>query len=262
MIATFLALGFETSRNSLLVQGDFPEIMENAWYLSCVASVGLLERATAFKDSVANGKDPTCGLFYYPILMASDIMSFDAELVPVGKDQAQHLEYASDLGKMFNNSMKKNVFKEAKALIQDTPLLPGIDGERKMSKSYNNYIPVFGDLKDAEKRIKEIKSDSKGLDDVKDPKECLIFEIFKSFARAESVQHMKEKLERGTGYGYGHAKKDFLQEYVEVFGKKRELYEHYLNEPGEVKKLLEPGFLRMKEVAADVRARARAALGF
>jgi tryptophanyl-tRNA synthetase len=262
VLATFLALGFQSEGNSLLVQGDFPEILENAWYLSCVASVGLLERATAFKDSVANGKDPTCGLFYYPILMASDIMSFDAELVPVGKDQAQHLEYASDLGKMFNNTVKKQVFKEAKAMIQETPLLPGTDGIRKMSKSYNNAIPLFGDLKEVEKKIKEITTDSKGLDDVKDPETSVIYKIFESFAGPEALAHMKQKLEHGVGYGYGHAKQDFFQEYKRVFAEKRELYEHYVNNPQEVALQLEAGKQRMKEVARDVSARARRALGF
>ncbi|MCA2961255.1 MAG: tryptophan--tRNA ligase [Silvanigrellales bacterium] len=260
ILAAYLALGFNLKGNALILQSAFPQILENSWYLSCVTSVGLLERAHAYKDALQNGKEPTGGLFYYPVLMASDIMTFDAEVVPVGKDQAQHLEYASDMGKSFNAATKKNVYFEPKALIQETPLLVGIDGERKMSKSYNNDIPLFGAAKDAEKRIKEIKTDSKGLDDVKDPETCVVFQMLKSFGSPEAVAHMKERLENGTGYGYGHAKKDLLDEYNRFFGAKRELYEHYLNEPSEVAKALEPGHEAMAKVADAVTTRARDAL--
>ena len=153
LLAAFLALGFQMEGNALLLQSRFPEIMENAWYLSCVTAVGMLERAHAFKDAVANGKEATGGLFYYPLLMASDIMSFDAEMVPVGKDQAQHLEYTSDIARLFNNATKHEVFYEPAALIQETPTLIGTDGERKMSKSYGNEIPMFGVPKEIEKNV-------------------------------------------------------------------------------------------------------------
>jgi tryptophanyl-tRNA synthetase len=261
-LATMVVLGFNLNGNALFCQSMVPEIMENAWYLSCVSGVGLLERAHAFKDAVQSGKDATCGLFYYPILMASDILSFDTEFVPVGKDQAQHIEYASDMAKSFKAAVEKDCYVEPKARINsETPLLLGIDGERKMGKSYNNHIPMFASKKEVEKRVKEIKTDSKGLDDPKDPDNNLIYKLFTAFASQEAQKHMHEKLRVGTGYGYGHAKKDFLEEYERVFGAKREEYEHYVNNRAELFKLLEPGLLRVRSIAAQVTRRARDCLG-
>lgn len=261
MLATFLALGFNLEGNSLIIQSDFPQIQENAWYLSCGTSVGLLERSHAFKDAVANGKEATAGLFYYPSLMASDIVTFDAQVIPVGKDQSQHLEMAADMAHLFNNLVAADVYCEAKGLFQETPLVIGTDGERKMSKSYKNTIPLFATKKDVEKRVKEIKTDSKGLDDPKDPETCVIFQILKSFASAQAVSYMRERLEKGVGYGYGHAKKDFLDEHERVFGAKRELYEHYCNSPEEVRRLTAAGYERAESYANTVRVRAREALG-
>ena len=223
--------------------------------------MGLLERAHAYKDAVASGKKPTAGLFYYPVLMTSDIVTFDSHVVPVGSDQAQHLEYASDIAKLFNNAVGSDVFDEPKPLIQDVPLLVGTDGDRKMSKSYDNYIPMFGPKKDIEKRIKGIKTDSAGLDDPKNPESCYIFQILKSFGSPQAVAHMKERLEKGTGYGYGHAKQELLAEHERVFGGRREAYEHYLNNPKEIWAKMEAGYGRAHGYANAVRARVRGALG-
>lgn len=261
VLATFLALGYQLKDNVLFLQSDFREIQEVAWYLSCVSAVGLLERAHAYKDALASGKKPTGGLFYYPILMASDIVTFDAEVVPVGKDQAQHLEYASDMVKLFNNAVGQDVLKEPKPLIQETPLIIGVDGEKKMSKSYNNHIPIFGTKKEIEAKIKAIKTDSLGLDDVKNPETCFIFQILKSFGSPDAIEAMKEKLERGKGYGYGHAKMDLIAEHERVFGSHREAYDHYLNSPDEISRLMAPGYERAKRYASQVTERARQALG-
>ncbi len=261
IVAAILALGFQHQENVLFLQSDFPQIVELSWYLSCVSVVGLLERAHAYKDAVANGKEATAGLFNYPILMSSDILTFDSDIVPVGKDQSQHLEYASDMAKYLNNAVKTPVLKEPKAKVSaDAPLLIGTDGERKMSKSYGNTIPLFATKKELEKRVKEIKTDSAGLDDVKNPETCTIYQIFKSFASPAALAHMKSKLEVGKGYGYGHAKADFIAEHEAVFGSKREQYEHYLNSPAEVSKLLEPGYLKATQIADAVLARVRGAL--
>jgi len=261
VMAVFLALGFNLEGNILLLQSDFPQIHENAWYLSCASSAGLLERSHAYKDAIANGKDATAGLLFYPALMASDIITFDAEYVPIGKDQAQHLEYASDMAKHFNHLVGKPVFKEPKALLQETPQLIGTDGERKMSKSYNNVVPLFATLKELEKVAKEIKTDSKGLNDPKDPDTCTIFQIFKAFASPEATEYMRDRLEKGTNYGYGHAKKDFIDEHQKIFGLYQERYEHYLNNPAEVQKLVRPGYEQAKSYADAVVKRARNALG-
>jgi tryptophanyl-tRNA synthetase len=261
-LATYVALGFNLSNNALFCQSSVPQIMENSWYLSCVSGVGLLERAHAYKDAVANGKEPTCGLFYYPILMASDILTFDTDIVPVGKDQAQHIEFASDMAKSFHAAVGKKCYVEPKAKINtDTPLLVGIDGERKMGKSYNNHIPLFASKKEIEKRVKEIKTDSKGLDDPKNPASSPIFQIFQSFASPEAQKHMFEKMTNGVGYGYGHAKKDFLDEFENVFGVQREKYEYYVNNSEELWKMLEPSLNKVTEIATTVTKRAREALG-
>lgn len=260
LIAVYLALGFNLTDNSIILQSDFSQIQQNAWYLSCATSIGLLERAHAYKDALANGKEATAGLLYYTVLMSSDILSFDAQIVPVGKDQSQHLEYASDMARHFNTLVGTDVFVEPCALLQDVPTLPGLDG-RKMSKSYNNTIPLFAPRKEVEKCIKEIKTDSKGLNDPKDPENCLIYELFKSFASPQAVEHMKDRLEKGVGYGYGHAKADFADEYERVFGEKRRLYEHYVNNTEEIKSLLEPGYERAFSYANAVTQRARDALG-
>lgn len=261
MLAAFVAFGFNTEGHSMLLQSDFPEIQEIAWYVSCASAVGLLERAHAYKDAIASGKKPTAGLFYYPVLMTSDIVTFDAELVPVGSDQAQHLEYASDMAKLFNNAVGSEVLREPAPLIQDVPLIIGTDGEKKMSKSYDNYVPLFAPKKEVEKRIKGIKTDSAGMDDPKNPDTCAVFQILKSFGTPEAVADMKGKLERGKGYGYGHAKMDLIAEHERVFGAKREEYEHYLNTPADLWKKMEAGYGRAKAYAKAVRNRAREALG-
>lgn len=261
MLAAFLAFGFEPENNSILLQSDFSQIQEVSWYLSCVTAVGMLERAHAYKDAIQSGKQPTGGLFYYPILMASDILTFDSDIVPVGKDQGQHLEYASDICKLFNNAVGKDVFKEPKPFVQQVPLLLGTDGEKKMSKSYDNYIPIFGSKKEIEKRIKSIKTDSKGVDEVKDPETCPIYQILKAFGSPEAIQDMKEKLTKGKGYGYGHAKMDLIAEHEKVFGSKRELYEHFLNDRKALWEKMESGYARAESYANKTRDTARSALG-
>ncbi|BBH53603.1 tryptophan--tRNA ligase [Fluviispira sanaruensis] len=261
IIALYLALGFNLNGNSILLQSDFPQIHENAWYLSCSTASGLLERSHAYKDALANGKEASAGLLYYPVLMASDIVTFDSQYIPVGKDQNQHLEYASDMAKLFNNLVATDVYIEAKGVEREIPTLIGTDGDRKMSKSYNNEIPIFAAKKDIEKKVKEIKTDSKGLDEPKDPNTCTIFQIFQSFASKDAISYMRERLEKGTGYGYGHAKKDFVDEHERVFGVFREKYDYYLNNEKVVKDLLEPGYERANNYANAVLERARTALG-
>ena len=229
--------------------------------MSCALAVGMLERAHAYKDAIQNGKVPTGGLFYYPVLMTADILAFDSQKVPVGKDQAQHLEYASDFCKLFNNAVQKDIFHEPKPLIQELALVPGIDGERKMSKSYDNYVPMFAPKKEVEKRIKAIKTDSLGVDDPKNPDTCLVFRLLKTFGSVESIEEMRGKLLKGKSYGYGHAKMELIAEHERVFGAKRELYEHFLNDRKDVWKKIESGYARADKYANAVKARAREALG-
>ena len=192
--------------------------------------------------------------------MTSDIVTFDAEVVPVGKDQLQHLEYASDMVKSFHHAVQKKVYVEPKPKLENIPILVGTDG-RKMSKSYENVIPVFGSKKEIERHVKGITTDSKTLDEPKDPDTCLIFQIFKSFASKEAAKHMADSLTRGVGYGYGHAKKDFLDEHQRVFAEKQRLFEYYMSNPEEVRFLLQEGYERARQYATEVTQRARKALG-
>ena len=258
-LATFIALGFELKDNSIIIQSDFNEILEIQWYLSSVATVGLLERAHAYKDAIQNGKVPSIALFNYPILMAADILTFGSEYVPIGKDQSQHLEYASDLAKGFNNLTNTKTFLEPKAIIQETPILIGTDGTRKMSKSYKNEIPIFTEEKELEKRIKEIKTDSKGLNDPKDPETCTIYNIFKTFASKSAMEHMYESLKRGQNYGYGHAKLDFISEHKRVFSEKRKKFQYYF-ESDDISSLLKEGYERAEDHARRTLEKARKAL--
>jgi len=261
IVAAYLALGFNSTTNSIVVQSQIPEIIENMWYLSCVTNVGQLERAHAYKEAISQGLDPNSGLFTYPVLMASDILSFDAQDVPVGKDQAQHLEYASDMAKSFNAAVGQSIFYSATPIIQEMPLLVGTDGQNKMSKSRNNTISLFGPKKEIEKSIKEIKTDSKTLDEPKVPESCAVFKILQSFGSPEAIAYMKERLEKGVGYGYGHAKRDLFDEHQRVFGSKQKEYEFYVASPGELQKLLTPGLERARHYAKEVKTRARNALG-
>lgn len=260
IISVYLALGFNLKNNAIILQSDFKEIQENAWYLGCASSSGLLDRAHAYKDAMVNGKESSCGLLFYPVLMTSDIVTFGAEVVPVGKDQIQHLEYASDMVKSFHHIVQKQVYIEPKPQLEDIPILVGADG-RKMSKSYNNVVPIFGSMSEIERSIKEIKTDSKTLDEPKNPDECLVFQIFKAFASPQAIAYMRESLEKGKSYGYGHAKKDFFMEHQKVFGEKQKLFEYYYSNPQEVKALLSEGYERAQNYAQTMTQSARDALG-
>ena len=260
VLSAAVVLGYNIKNHALILQSDFPQIMENSWYLASTTGVGLLERAHAYKDALDNGKDSTVSLFNYPVLMASDVLTFDTDFVPVGKDQLQHLEYASDMAKSFNFAVKSDVFKEPKPVIQEVPTLIGIDGTRKMSKSYKNEIPLFASKAELEKRIKEIKTDSKGKDEPKDPDSCLVYQLFQSFASEEAQSHMRERLCEGNNYGYGHAKMDFIAEHEKVFGQKREEFNYYLENPSELKKQLLHGYQKTHLLADSVLKRARSSL--
>lgn len=261
IISTYLALGFNLKDNAILLQSDFSQIQEISWYLSCATGVGLLERAHAYKDALASGKDPTAGLLYYTVLMSSDILTFGASAVPVGKDQLQHLEFASDMAKSFNHITSQQVFLEPIPMVQkDSSTLLGTDG-RKMSKSYQNTIPIFASKKQVEKYVKDIKTDGAGLHDPKNPENCLVFQLFQSFASSEAVAYMRDRLLQGTNYGYGHAKQDFLMEFERVFSEKRKHFEHYLQHPEEVKLSLQEGYERAFTYADGIVKKARQALG-
>ncbi len=211
----YLACGVDPQKAILFRQSDVPEVCELMWILNNVTPVGFLERAHSYKDKLAKGFSPNNGLFSYPVLMAADILLYQSNLVPVGKDQKQHLEITRDLAIKFNNQFGK-IFTIPDELIPDeVAIVPGLDGQ-KMSKSYNNTIPIFGKEKELRKLVMSIVTDCKGLEEPKDPENCNVVALYKLVASPEELSAMKERYLAG-GYGYGHAKQALFEKLWSYF---------------------------------------------
>ena len=214
-VLDFLACGIDPEKVFLYKQSDVPQVHELSWFLSVLAPMGLLERCHSFKDKLAKGLNSTHGLFSYPILMASDILSIKASIVPVGKDQKQHVEVTRDLAIKFNN-LYGEVFDLPNPLINErVASIPGVDGQ-KMSKSYNNVIGIFESDKILEKKIKKIVTDSKNIEDKKDPESCNIFSLYKLFSNADEQKELAKNYYAG-GMGYGYAKDILLKKINQYF---------------------------------------------
>ena len=255
----FLACGIDPERTVFWRQSDVPEVQELAWLLSIVTPMGLLERCHSYKDKLAHGKEATHGLFAYPVLMAADILLYRSDLVPVGKDQKQHLEVTRDIAIKFNNAYGE-VFTVPDAYIPETvAIVPGTDGQ-KMSKSYGNTIPLFDTDKAVKNAVMGIVTDSTPLEDPKDPETCNVYKIYKLLATPEQAEEMAANLRAG-GYGYGHAKKALLAAYHEKFdaciARRREL----AADPAQVETILRRGAERAREQAARTLDAARKAVG-
>jgi len=208
----YLAMGLDPQKACLFRQTDVPEVCELTWVLSCVTGKGLLERATSYKDKVAKGIASSMGLFSYPLLMAADILIYRSDLVPVGKDQVQHIEMTQDMAGYFNQTFDREVFKRPEAKLNEAMIVPGVDGQ-KMSKSYGNTIELFDTPGRTKKRIMSIKTDSTPVEAPKDPTSCNVFALYKLLAEPDEVAALKQRYEAG-GMGYGDAKK-LLAEAVE-----------------------------------------------
>ena len=259
LAATLLACGLDPHRSLLYAQSAVPEVCELMWILSCQAPFGLLTRAHSFKDKQVKGIEVNCGLFNYPILMTADILLYDAELVPVGKDQKQHLEMARDMAQKFNN-MYGEIFKLPEPLISDdVGVVPGLDGE-KMSKSKDNVISIFATDAVWKKQVMAIVTDSKGLEESKMPGECNVYKIYKLLATQEEAQAMADSLSRG-GYGYGHAKKDLLEKIKEVFSPLRDSYDDWLKRPDDLRDVVLDGSRRARDLAVAKLDQVQQALG-
>ncbi len=256
----FLACGIDPERTAFYRQSDVPQVHELAWLLSVLTPMGLLERCHSFKDKTARGIAASHGLFAYPVLMAADILAVNATVVPVGRDQKQHVEVTRDLAMRFNHVFGVEVFVLPEPSIQETvAVVPGIDGQ-KMSKSYNNTIEIFGSGKPLKKRIMKVVTDSKGLDDPKDPEGCNVFALYKLFADAEQQAELAERYRAG-GMGYGHAKTalwELMEAYFEPMRERRLALE---KDPDFVEDVLRTGAKRASAVAEDVLGRAREAVG-
>ncbi len=256
----FLACGLDPARTVFYRQSDVPEVHELAWLLSVVCPMGLLERAHSFKDKTARGVDAHHALFSYPVLMAADILCVNADIVPVGKDQKQHLEIARDLAGKFNRTYGKEVFHLPDPMIRDAvAIVPGVDGQ-KMSKSYGNTIELFGSVKKIRKTIMKVVTDSTPLEDPKDPDTCNVFALYKLFASEEEQAELAARYRAG-GMGYGEAKKALADKTEEVFGPFRERRAELEQKPDEVDAVLEEGAARARAAVEPVLNAARDAVG-
>jgi len=258
--ATWLAFGLDIGKTVFYRQSDIPEVTELAWYLSCFYPYQRLTLAHSFKDKADRLEDVNAGLFTYPMLMAADILLYDADIVPVGKDQLQHLEMSRDVANRINHKMG-NILVPPEAKVQEhTMLVPGTDGE-KMSKSRNNDINLFLDDKKLRKQIMKIQTDSTPLEEPKNPDTCNLFALYKLVADETQIAEMKANY-LGGNYGYGHAKQAFFELLITKYAKERELYNHYMNNLPEIDKALAVGTEKAKKVAQEVLGRVREKLGY
>jgi tryptophanyl-tRNA synthetase len=256
----FLACGLDPKKVALFRQTDVPQVTELAWILSTVAPMGLLERATSYKDKLARGIAPSVGLFSYPILMAADILIYDSDIVPVGKDQKQHIEITRDLAVKINETYGGQILKLPEARIKaETAVVPGIDGQ-KMSKSYGNNIDIFGEEKETRKRVMSIVTDSTPVETSKDPASSTIFQLFSLVASPEEIADMRERFVKG-GTGYGAFKKQLFEKLWEYFAPMRKRREELGADKAYIDNILARGAERANEVADAVMQRVRSAVG-
>ncbi len=255
----FLACGLDPERATLFRHSDVPQVTELAWILSTVAPMGLFERAHSYKDKLARGVAATVGLFNYPVLMAADILIYDSDIVPVGKDQKQHIEMTRDLAVKMNETFGQ-IFKLPEPRIQPaTETVPGIDGQ-KMSKSYGNNIDIFGDEKEARKRVMSIVTDSTRVDAPKDPANSTIFKLYSLVASKNEIAEMRERFLKG-GTGYGDFKKQLFEKLWEYFAPMRRRREEILGDKSYIDDVLARGAQRANEIADRVMKRVREAVG-
>jgi tryptophanyl-tRNA synthetase len=260
----FLACGLDPERATFFRQSDVPQVTELAWILSTVAPMGLLERAHSYKDKLARGLAPTVGLFNYPVLMAADILIYDSDAVPVGKDQKQHIEITRDLAVKINETYGSEpagrIFKLPEPRINpQTEVVPGIDGQ-KMSKSYGNNIDIFGDEKETRKRVMSIVTDSTPVEAPKDPANSTILHLYSLFASKDEFADMRDRFKKG-GTGYGDFKKELFEKLWEYFAPMRKRRAEILADKSYIDDVLTRGAERANKIADQVMKRVRAAVG-
>ncbi len=259
LILDYLAIGLDPEKVCLYRQSDIPEIMELTWIFNCLVSVPWLERAHSFKDKSAKGIEASVGLFDYPVLMASDILLPGAEVVPVGKDQIQHVEMAREIARKFNHQYGETFLEPQEFIKESVALVPGTDGQ-KMSKSYGNTIPLFGTDKEIKKAIMGIVTDSKKPEEPKDPDECHVFALHKLITPEPQLSEIREGYEKG-GLGYGESKKLLLENYLNFITPMRERRAYFEENPGIVRQILDEGGRRIKKEVAPKMAEVREKIG-
>jgi tryptophanyl-tRNA synthetase len=259
--AAWIAFGLDTDRTLFYRQSKVPLVTELTWYLNCFSPYPMLANAHSFKDKSERLSEVNAGLFTYPVLMAADILLYDAEFVPVGKDQLQHLEMAADIAKAFNHRMEKEVFVIPQPLTNSRVMLvPGIDGQ-KMSKSYNNFINIFLPEKELKKVVMSIVTDSRSLEEPKDPEKDNTYRIYSLIASEDQTKEMRKKYLAGN-YGYGHAKTELFELILEKYREPRKIFEMCMNEPGILDEKLAAGEKRATIIASNKLSQVRACLGY
>lgn len=254
-----LALGLDPNQATLFVQSDVPEVSELCWLLMTGAPMGLLERCHAYKDKAARGLSADAGLFTYPVLMAADILMYDSDIVPVGQDQVQHIEVCRDLAASFNYTFGETFVLPKAKILDSSARVPGIDGE-KMSKSYNNTLEVFEEPKAQRKKIMRIVTDSRPMEEPKEPETDHLFQLYSLFASDAQREEMAAIYRRG-GFGYGQVKKALADLSEGYFAEARERRRHLEGRPDEVRQILADGATRARKKAAEVLLRAQTACG-
>jgi tryptophanyl-tRNA synthetase len=259
--AAWLACGFDTSRNTFWRQSRVPEHTELAWFLECFTPYPMLANATSFKDKAEQLSDVNAGLFVYPVLQAADILLYDANVVPVGKDQKQHLEMTRDIAASLNRQVGQEVLVLPEARIDEQVMtIPGVDG-RKMSKSLSNYIDVFLPEKELRKQVMSIVTDSTPLEAPKNPDGDTVFTLYSLLAPVPDVLTMRQRFLAG-GYGYGHAKQALFELLLEKFATERQRFAHLIANPHELEAELRAGEEKARAVAGQTIRRVRDVLGF
>ncbi|MFC3881452.1 tryptophan--tRNA ligase [Algoriphagus namhaensis] len=259
--AAWLAFGLDIEKTVFYRQSRRPEVAELTWYLSCFTPFPMLANAHSFKDKSERLSDVNAGLFTYPVLMSADILLYSADLVPVGKDQLQHLEMCRDIASAFNHQLGEEILTLPEPRIsEEVKIIPGTDGQ-KMSKSYNNYIDIFLPEKQLKKNINSIITDSTPLEEPKNPDTCNVFKLYSLVASADQTAQMRKNYEGGN-YGYGHAKKDFLALVLEKYAAERKAFDFYMSNPEEVEKKLSAGEAKAQEIGMQLLQQVREKLGF
>ena len=255
----FLACGLDPARAALFRQSDVPQVTELAWILNTIAPMGLLERAHSYKDKVARGLTASTGLFTYPILMAADILIYDSDVVPVGRDQKQHVEITRDLAIKMNETYGSILRLPEPRISTSTATVPGLDGQ-KMSKSYGNTIDLFGSEKETRKRVMSITTDSTPVEAPKNPDASSIFQLYALVATPEEIAEMRAAFEQG-GRGYGDFKKQLFEKLWAYFAPMRQRREEILATPGYIDEVLAQGAAKANAIADEVMTRVRRAVG-
>ncbi|MDF2157720.1 tryptophan--tRNA ligase [Algoriphagus sp. CAU 1675] len=259
--AAWLAFGLDIEKTVFYRQSRRPEVAELTWYLNCFTPFPMLANAHSFKDKSERLADVNAGLFTYPVLMAADILLYSADLVPVGKDQLQHLEITRDIASTFNRIMEEDILTIPEARISESvKTIPGTDGQ-KMSKSYNNYIDIFLPEKQLKKNINSIVTDSTLLEEPKDPDTCNVFKLYSLLATEEQISQMRSNYQGGN-YGYGHAKKEFMELILSKFAEERKAFDYFMSNPEEIEKKLAAGEEKAKAVGEKLLNTVREKLGF